>query len=73
MPDEELREIMRIDELAQGLAGAAHDEGRVVLCKRASEASIVGLGESQRTLREVTLVDKSGDNVRILEIAMTAG
>ena len=30
-PDEELAQVARVDELAQGLAGAPDDEGRAVL------------------------------------------
>ena len=31
LPDEQLREVVRVDELPQGLAGAEHDERRPVL------------------------------------------
>lgn len=31
LPDEELGEVARVDELPQGLAGAGDDEGRAVL------------------------------------------
>ncbi len=35
-PDEELREVARVDELPQGLAGSPHDVRRAVLCETRS-------------------------------------
>ena len=36
LPDKQLREVTRVDELPQRLARAAHDERRTVLCDHTS-------------------------------------
>ena len=85
LPDEELREVARVDELPERLARAPDDERRVVLCRytdgeRETTEATWGKGamntkkqdEDKRrlTLSKVALMDKSRENVRALEIAV---
>lgn len=68
LPDEELGEVSRVDELSQWLACSADDEGGIVLCKTRQRG--ISTSELRRTLSEQALVHKGGDDMGTLEIAV---
>jgi len=67
LPDEELREVIGEDELAERLSRSRNDEWGVVFYPCISNAPFGN--QRKLTFRQVTFVDESRDNVRVFYVA----
>lgn len=82
LPDEELGEVARVDELAEGLASSRDDKRRVVLwcsAKKANRRSAYypacswARDRTRRTLGQQALVHETWDDVTVLEGVVVVG